>query len=1515
MTTIPGDAAKQMFEKARLPNELLGRVWNLADTEQRGALGMTEFVVAMHLLASLRTGALRALPQTLPAGLYEAAARRAPPAPVQAIPRQFTGQQAPRPQSPLSRPPYIPPPMSAQPLSQQPTGAQPLSAQATGADWLITPQDKASFDKMFASIDRNNSGYIDGEQAVPFLSNSGLSEYALATIWDLSDINSEGRLSRDEFAIAMYLIRQQRGKVDGRVNLPTTLPAGLVPPSMRKQPMMPSQPTAPAFDNSVFATQQPKSASDDLFGLDALAASPEPTPAPQIQAIQPMAPTPASPQTATANSSPRQPVTTAFKPFMPTSSFGQGLTTQNTGGSIQSNISSNRALPNVQAARAPSGALDDLLGDNDPVVSSRLTDETSELGNMSNQIGTLRNQMQEVQNKKISTGSELSATSTQKRELEARLGQFRSQYEQEVMEVKNFEQQLNTVRNDTKRLQQELAMLEGTQADLQTQYSQVSAALDADQRENTTLKERVRVVNESIAQLKPQLEKLRSDARQQKGLVAINKKQVATSEGERDKASGEMSDLQRKIAERQEEERLEKERIEREHRETTERLRVESEQNREVTERLRTEGAQHREAVEGLRIEREQFAREKADFEREREQKAVTEKERVDRERAETERSFAAPQPTQQTIPTVVSPSTTASSKNPFFRRSPEPQADRAMSPSIFAEGSGPESSHTDAFDSFFGPSKASPNTGPPPTSFRNNVQASSSSPQSDDRGMSGFDSSFSQGSQHDEPNVSSEHRQMNSGNLPLRGLARADSFSSSLRANPPASSFGVSGHASPHDEPGSPAESYGDGRESYRHHGAPSAITDFSDDHTATGLGSGVAKSNASEHETQTRETNSSPATSAAPTGLFATIASFIPGTQSHADTARATSPEHHTALETIASYIPGTQANAEAKAAAEHLDSPNTETSHDEQFESINTSGQSTSQPSTFRKDEFPPIRELDDDDSGSDDGFEHDFATAFPNTNTSRRGGADEHSVASGSLSHAAGKQPARGTTSDEAIEREAPPPAASDQRSPPTYDQTVSPGGNTHDREANQFPREFDGLLPSREMVSSPPATTSGVDASQIPKQNLSPNVSQFEVPTTSSFGQNPSSSSYGHSSSAPDYESARGSNQQSSIFNSTTLPIGHDAVVPQAQEPGSDEFDSAFDDLSEAREFDEPAHESHSFSRAQTEEPEFTPEFDSPASASRTAMGDSFHANSSPFQIPSSQPDGFIKVKHFTSFGAAVPSPVTPYAPSNSQQSPTASSFPNAPQPTGSSSFSSSQQPVPGPPSFTSLQHTTGGPPSFSSYAPYAEASSGSSARNAGGFSSFEDRQTGPSQMQSSQQAPPQGSHNDDWDELFSGLDNGSNVGSSAQQQHSNGVTSSDPFAFDAFESGPSSSQNQRTYDAPPASASTQRVISPPSARQAFAPPPGPPPFSETQQHRAPPLSSSDRYAPPSAFAAPAPTLPNRPQPGRALSAGTEHDDPILKSLTGMGYDRNDALKALEKYDYNIDAVSILSFLV
>jgi epidermal growth factor receptor substrate 15 len=424
-----------------------------------------------------------------------------------------------------------------------------LAPQTTG-DWLITPADKARFDVLYAELDKTNKGFITGEEAVPFFSQSNLPEDTLAQIWDLADFRSEGRLNKDQFAVAMYLIRQQRTRKDGPNLLPTALPLNLIPPSMRNQ-VQPPAATASPFDAPPPAAAPTRPAVpppkpshlDDLFGLD----SPQPSAPTQVPAATGASITGNDPFS--TSSSPPPPLSpigpsttgTQFKPFVPSSSFGRNLLPQGTGGS---NSSAPAAAPRTQPQ--PAAVEDDLLGgENDTDISNKLNNETTELANLSNQVGSLSKQMHDVQGKRSSMQSELDQITAQKKNFEQRLAQLRSTYEKEAQDVRALETQLTAARNDTKKLQTEMAMLDGTYHDLQNQHAQVLAALQADQQENAALKERIRAVNDEIAQLKPQIEKLKSDARQQKGLVAINKKQLVTNEGEKDRLKAEAEDLAR----------------------------------------------------------------------------------------------------------------------------------------------------------------------------------------------------------------------------------------------------------------------------------------------------------------------------------------------------------------------------------------------------------------------------------------------------------------------------------------------------------------------------------------------------------------------------------------------------------------------------------------------------------------------------------------------------------------------------------------------------------------------------------------------------------------------------------------------------------------------------------------------------------------------------------------------------------------------------------------------------------
>ena len=44
---ISGDKARDIFIKSKLSFEVLGQIWNLADTQSRGSLDLTDFIIGM----------------------------------------------------------------------------------------------------------------------------------------------------------------------------------------------------------------------------------------------------------------------------------------------------------------------------------------------------------------------------------------------------------------------------------------------------------------------------------------------------------------------------------------------------------------------------------------------------------------------------------------------------------------------------------------------------------------------------------------------------------------------------------------------------------------------------------------------------------------------------------------------------------------------------------------------------------------------------------------------------------------------------------------------------------------------------------------------------------------------------------------------------------------------------------------------------------------------------------------------------------------------------------------------------------------------------------------------------------------------------------------------------------------------------------------------------------------------------------------------------------------------------
>ncbi|KAL8822367.1 MAG: hypothetical protein Q9191_006898 [Dirinaria sp. TL-2023a] len=1167
---LSGESAKSIFERAQLPNEVLGRIWNLADTEQRGSLGLTEFIIAMHLLASYKNGSMRALPQILPAGLYEAAARRGisrqntgtrpGPETASSVPRQFSGSNFQRVSSPLAG---------------LPQGPSPNPSISTGDQWAISPQDKAQFDQIFATVDTSNRGFITGDQAVTFFSNSRLPEEALAQIWDLADIKSEGQLNRDEFAVAMYLIRQQRSKRDGRDVLPQSLPQNLIPPSMRLQGQAPSQPTAPAFDNAANATA-PKKASDDLFGLDALSSPSAPPLAPKSTGdSSTYTPTSSRAQDSPQfqqSSQPQQQQSSVFKPFVPSSSFGQTIMQpQSTGSDRGSPVPSQRVQPQ---SKQPS-AMEDLLGDNDPEVSQKLTQETTDLANLSNQVSTLSGQMQQVTTNRGSNDQRVSQLQAQKRDFENRLAQLRTTYEQEVRDFRAGENLLAELGNDISKIQQEIATLESAHQDVRNRRVQNEETIAQEQEHKATLTEKLRQMNADLAQWKPELEKMESDLRHQKGLNAISRKQLATLEAERDRLKGEYEQLSR-----------ENDEAKREFEQTKRSLDAQAVQPTPA-------------AVTSPGASMNPFFR----------QRALT---------GSSDKGVSSPfTPQNAAVPNH-------DAFDSFFGPVAEPASQSSGVPAT-SFGTSPPTQQREMPEepTFTGQVVKSPKGSEVPMSVETPSPPIIDTPQS----------TTVPPAPPQSRQITSSFLPLRS------DLDRPESRSSSVRVAPPASRMsGSSSYSTPTDRGApfsAPIDPRVDAPKPAEENASPvTHMSQSSSEAAAQTPPSGVMDPRVGQTDqgttglpsNQREESRDIP-------GAFPGDATPPVQTQQRASES-SDEPFHPT--DSQPQSASNAKNDPFSMASEKQRTPPSAKDDFDAAFASFGNTGKAVEpgqtgigngqlhNPAT----EFPPIQEFgadDDSDSDSDRGFDDNFTAASPprppgigSTNTLH---PTVPGLETGSSSSALARPP---FTSTETNTSQLPTPGA--QTSPPTYDQITPPPTSTGGQRSgsNQFPAEYSGLLPSREdqtsAVASPPvkspvsttvtSPTSGSgepsssffgEGTRAEPQSIGPTFGDILSKHQSPMAPGASAAPFAYSQ-PPSQAASRSASQ-----SQPPGPIQSETQAPPPAVPAKtafDDFDDEFNDLSEAKEADDKTEDDLNTSHREGFE-EFNPTFDSPATTKST----------------------------------------------------------------------------------------------------------------------------------------------------------------------------------------------------------------------------------------------------------------------------------------------------------------------
>ena len=242
---LSGNDAKQIFVKAKLSNKILGAIWFLCDRGTKGFLTKEEFIMAMHLI-DLRLSkheSMDHLPRKLSQQTWDSidltSIKKAPPKPptsAQSMTNTSTTNTPPvnnrnsmissnAPKPPPHRTPTIN--TANRSVSNNNENSEDVFAPFTGTpdDWNISPQLKLQLDKLFDSLKVDSKSIsLTPDILVPVLTKSSLSREDLADVWELADIDKKSSLTKNEFAIAIFLIK----KLKANTILPTEIPKDLL---------------------------------------------------------------------------------------------------------------------------------------------------------------------------------------------------------------------------------------------------------------------------------------------------------------------------------------------------------------------------------------------------------------------------------------------------------------------------------------------------------------------------------------------------------------------------------------------------------------------------------------------------------------------------------------------------------------------------------------------------------------------------------------------------------------------------------------------------------------------------------------------------------------------------------------------------------------------------------------------------------------------------------------------------------------------------------------------------------------------------------------------------------------------------------------------------------------------------------------------------------------------------------------------------------------------------------------
>lgn len=193
----------------------------------------------------------------------------------------------------------------------------------------------------------------------------------------------------------------------------------------------------------------------------------------------------------------------------------------------------------------------DFLSDDDahtPAASPPLQDRSAEIGNVKNQLQSTTRSLEAAKQERDALEQTLASQAAQLSTIQTQLSLAKASYDTETNLLAALKERRAGQVADIDNARHELINAESNLSALRAEKAEIEGAFLRDKEEARDLHKRMVEAGQQAESLKTDVEKLKKEAKQQKGLLAIARKQLSTKEAERAKAEKEHEEAVAEVA-------------------------------------------------------------------------------------------------------------------------------------------------------------------------------------------------------------------------------------------------------------------------------------------------------------------------------------------------------------------------------------------------------------------------------------------------------------------------------------------------------------------------------------------------------------------------------------------------------------------------------------------------------------------------------------------------------------------------------------------------------------------------------------------------------------------------------------------------------------------------------------------------------------------------------------------------------------------------------------------------------